>query len=267
LAEFTQPELGCVMHFSAYFVAAFNATGTISHCSDATKEHHRSSPAALFRSDRYHPRIDDNCLDEEKMMKLKTLVFATAFVGAFSLMGAVSWAFDASSLPESKQTDAKLYLGAEEVPDFLKSQNGKVLFIDVRTPAEVMFVGNTPLMDANVPFKVGPTNTFDDKKGVLTLAPNPNFVAQVEARLTAKSLTKADTVVLMCRSGDRSAAAANVLIDAGFTKVYSVADGFEGDLAKDGPNAGRRAVNGWKNKGQPWGYTVDKAKLTLTETK
>jgi rhodanese-related sulfurtransferase len=66
----------------------------------------------------------------------------------------------------------------------------------------------------------------------------------------------------MCRSGDRSARAADDLTTAGFTQVYSVVDGFEGDLAKDGPNAGRRAVNGWKNKALPWGYTLDKAKLT-----
>jgi rhodanese-related sulfurtransferase len=50
---------------------------------------------------------------------------------------------------------------------------------------------------------------------------------------------------------------------AGFKNVYSVVDGFEGDKAKDGPQKGERVVNGWKNKGQPWGYKLDKAKLTL----
>lgn len=44
-------------------------------------------------------------------------------------------------------------------------------------------------------------------------------------------------------SGDRSAAAANLLAYAGFKKVYSVVDGVEGDLAKDGPKAGQRVVN------------------------
>lgn len=200
-------------------------------------------------------------------MKLKTTVLTALLAAVLSLAGVASWAFDASSLPEKKQTKAKLYLGAEEVPAFLTSQNGKVLFIDVRTPAEVNFVGSTPLMDANVPFKLGPTNAIDEKTGALVLVANPDFVAQVEARLAAKSLTKADTVVLMCRSGDRSAVAANVLIDAGFTKVYSVADGFEGDVAADGPNAGHRAVNGWKNKGQAWGYKVEKQKFTFPPVK
>jgi hypothetical protein len=59
---------------------------------------------------------------------------------------------------------------------------------------------------------------------------------------------------LICRSGDRSAAASHLLAEAGFKNVYSVVDGFEGDLATDGPKAGQRAVNGWKNAGLPWSY-------------
>lgn len=199
-------------------------------------------------------------------MKLK---FMGIFVAAamLSASGQAAWALDAALVPAPKQTKAKLYLGAEEVPSFLTSKSGKVLFVDVRTPAEVMFVGNTPLMDANVPFKIGPADKFDDKKGILALSINPDFVKLVEARLAGKSLTKSDTVVVMCRSGDRSAEATNALVEAGFTQVYSVVDGFEGDAAKDGPTVGQRTVNGWKNKGQPWGYKLDKAKLTLPETK
>ena len=199
-------------------------------------------------------------------MKLKILSMTAAFA-IMSLVGGAAWAIDAASVPAPKQTQAKLYLGAEEVAAFLTSKNGKVLFIDVRTPAEVMFVGNTPLMDANVPFKNGPVNAWDEKKGMLALQLNPEFAASVEARLAAKSLTKADPVVLMCRSGDRSAEAANALTAAGFTAVYSVVDGFEGDVAKDGPTAGLRTVNGWKNKNQPWGYKLDKAKLPLPVAK
>ena len=200
--------------------------------------------------------------DGDISMKLK-LMAAGAVAVMMSLPTVNAWAFDAASVPTQKQTKEKLYLGAEEVAGFLTSKNGKVLFIDVRTPAELMYVGNTPLMDANIPLKVGPTANFDDKKKALALEPNPKFVEQVTARLTAKSLSKTDPVVVMCRSGDRSAQAADKLAEAGFTQVYSVVDGFEGDLAKEGPNAGRRAVNGWKNKNQPWGYPLDKAKMTL----
>jgi hypothetical protein len=39
----------------------------------------------------------------------------------------------------------------------------------------------------------------------------------------------------------------------------------EGDMAKEGPNKGRRAVNGWKNNGLPWSYDLDKSKLLINE--
>ena len=32
-------------------------------------------------------------------------------------------------------------------------------------------------------------------------------------------------------------------------------------MAKEGPKAGQRAVNGWKNAGLPWSYKLDKAKM------
>jgi rhodanese-related sulfurtransferase len=83
--------------------------------------------------------------------------------------------------------------------------------------------------------------------------------------MKAKSLTKDDPVILICRSGSRSAAAANALTAAGFKKAYSVVDGFEGDKAKEGPDKGQRVVNGWKNKKQPWGYKLEKAKLLLAD--
>jgi rhodanese-related sulfurtransferase len=60
----------------------------------------------------------------------------------------------------------------------------------------------------------------------------------------------------MCRSGTRSAKAANVLYDLGYENVYSVVDGFEGDTSKEGPAAGHRTVNGWKNAGLAWTYTI-----------
>ena len=84
-------------------------------------------------------------------------------------------------------------------------------------------------------------------------------------RLASKGLKPDDPIVLICRSGDRSAAAANLLAQAGFKSVYSVVDGYEGDLAKDGPKAGQRVVNGWKNAGLPWTYKLDKAKMYKME--
>jgi hypothetical protein len=48
---------------------------------------------------------------------------------------------------------------------------------------------------------------------------------------------------------------------AGYTKVYSIPEGFEGDMAKDGDKKGQRVVNGWKNAGMPWSYQLDKVKM------
>jgi rhodanese-related sulfurtransferase len=116
--------------------------------------------------------------------------------------------------------------------------------------------------DANVPYMVEPPfQQWDAAKSSFKLEPNPDFIPEVRRRLIQKGLGPDDTIVLMCRSGDRSAAASNLLAEAGFKKVYSVVDGYEGDLAADGPKAGQRAVNGWKNAGLPWSYKLDKAKM------
>lgn len=48
-----------------------------------------------------------------------------------------------------------------------------------------------------------------------------------------------------------------VLRRSRYTKVYSVVDGFEGDLSAEG----RRDVNGWRKAGLPWSYKLDKAKM------
>jgi len=50
----------------------------------------------------------------------------------------------------------------------------------------------------------------------------------------------------------------NVLAKEGFEKLYTVTDGFEGDKAKDpaSPTYGKRTLNGWKNSGNPWTYSL-----------
>lgn len=71
-------------------------------------------------------------------------------------------------------------------------------------------------------------------------------------------------MILMCRSGKRSAKAANMLADAGYTKVYSVVDGYEGDKVKKGEDKGKRMKNGWKNAGLPWIYSLDRDYMYFT---
>ena len=164
-------------------------------------------------------------------------------------------------LPEVKRTIAGLYLEAREVPTFIEQQGGtvKVLFIDVRTRAEAMFVGMSNSVDALVPFVdlQELMTDWDTQRSAYKLEPMQGFVTEVGSRLQQKGLSKTDTVVLICRSGDRSSRAANRLLEAGYNRVFTVVDGFEGDMSPDG----RRSVNGWKNSGLPWGYKLEKAKM------
>lgn len=170
-------------------------------------------------------------------------------------------AVDPATLPEVKRTRAGLYLQAADVPAFIASRGGaaRVLFLDIRTRAEAMYVGMASGVDALVPFVEHQElmTDWDDQRGIYRLEPVQDFGPEVNRRLREKGLSKNDPVVLICRSGDRSSRAANRLADDGFTQVHSVVDGFEGDMSKDG----RRSVNGWKNAGLPWSYKLDKAKM------
>jgi rhodanese-related sulfurtransferase len=167
-----------------------------------------------------------------------------------------------AELPEKKQTPQGLYLTASEAYDFVQNNRKEVLFIDVRTRAEVDFLGMPSNADANIPYMLtGDWGQWDEKKETFKLAPNSGFLPAVEGLLAAKGLGKQSKIVVMCRSGSRSAKAANLLAQAGYNHVYSVTDGFEGDKAKEGPHKGQRVVNGWKNANLPWSYHLDKEKM------
>ena len=79
---------------------------------------------------------------------------------------------------------------------------------------------------------------------------NQHFVVEVTKRFKTT-----DHILVICRSGSRSAACVNLLAKAGFNNAYTIIDGFEGD--KD--DKGKRTVNGWKNSGAPRTYKFDPA--------
>ena len=166
-----------------------------------------------------------------------------------------------ATVPEPKRSNAGLYVEARDVPAFFEARGGaaRVLFIDVRTRAEAMFVGMATGVDALVPFvELQELMTdWDAQRGAYKLEPMQDFAAEVQRRLLAKQLTKADTVLIICRSGDRSGRAATRLTEDGYTQVHTVIDGFEGDLSPQG----RRDVNGWRMAGLPWSYKLDKTKM------
>lgn len=163
-----------------------------------------------------------------------------------------------ADVPKAKQTSLGLYMRPREAAETMSRDGARTLFIDVRTRAEMMFTGWAPMIDGHVPFvEVTEFWDWDDKEGRYRLDANPVFSRDVERLLAAKGLGKNDRVILMCRSGDRSARAADKLAEAGFTQVYSQYEGFEGDASP----YGQRTVNGWKNAGLAWTYKPDKAKF------
>ena len=186
---------------------------------------------------------------------------------AVSTLGlAADWApgsTDWDKLPEVKRSKLALYLTPQQAYDMKKKYPKGVAFFDIRTRAEAMYVGWPGDADALVPYVEHPElmSDWDDKRAMYKLEPNQDFVPELERRLKDMGLGKDATIILICRSGDRSSKAQDRLQAAGYSKVYGVAEGFEGDMAKDGPKAGQRAVNGWKNANLPWTYKLDKTKM------
>jgi len=76
------------------------------------------------------------------------------------------------------------------------------------------------------------------------LTKNPRFLRELDAKLP-----KTAVGVLLCRSGKRSAAAVEAATRAGWTGVFNVDEGFEGDLDA---RQQRGSLGGWRYRGLPW---------------
>jgi rhodanese-related sulfurtransferase len=112
-------------------------------------------------------------------------------------------------------------------------QAGAATLVDVRSPEEYKFVGHVPGSLA-VPWASG-----------TSLTRNPRFTRELEAKLGGKH----SLVLLLCRSGKRSALAAEAAAKAGFSQVFNVQEGFEGELNEAGQ---RGHSDGWRARGLPW---------------
>jgi rhodanese-related sulfurtransferase len=116
----------------------------------------------------------------------------------------------------------------------LLQKNPDALFIDVRSEMEFLFVGH-PKDSLLVPWNDGPDWDV-----------NPHFVGEVKKLIGSASDRP---VVLICRSGKRSAEAGEELMAHGIKHVFNVTHGFEGDI-DDVHHRG--TVNGWRFDGLPW---------------
>jgi rhodanese-related sulfurtransferase len=160
-------------------------------------------------------------------------------------------------IPQKKQTTLGLYVTAKQAyAMWQKDKNIKIL--DCRTPEEYAFLGHAP-MAYNIPSKFMQYR-WDAKKKFYLMQDNRKFVRQAK-----KVFKPTDTILIMCRSGARSASSVNKLAKAGFNNVYNIYDGFEGDKVKDknSPQFGKRTKNGWRNSGAPWTYHLDTSLMYL----
>ncbi len=176
---------------------------------------------------------------------------AAALLAAPAFAGDLASSVTSADLPEKKRTTLELYLTPEDAAAALAA-DPSIVFIDVRDPVEVMFVGHADPADAIVPLRTL-THGFDPEKGAYKMAPNPDFIDQVAAVMEREGKGTDDPVFVTCQSGGRTAQAANALAKAGYSNVWALFEGIEGDLDTE---TGRRDVNGWKNADLPWSYKI-----------
>jgi rhodanese-related sulfurtransferase len=137
-------------------------------------------------------------------------------------------------------------LSAQDIPALSPGEalemakNPGTYIIDVRSIAEYVLIGH-PTDAFSIPL------TFWNEK-TQTFEKNGNFVQDIQERFR-----KSDALVFICRSGGRSLRAAGDAFQAGFAKVYSVNEGFEGEKDENG----HRTVGGWKNRGLPYTHDVN----------
>jgi rhodanese-related sulfurtransferase len=111
---------------------------------------------------------------------------------------------------------------------------GAVL-VDVRTDGEWTHIGVPDTSSLN-------TEPVFIQWNLANGSNNPEFLAQLLATVPTEK-----PLVVLCRSGARSIAAATAATAAGYT-AYNVLEGFEGEPDRYGD----RVINGWKNRKLPW---------------
>jgi rhodanese-related sulfurtransferase len=114
------------------------------------------------------------------------------------------------------------------------------LLIDVRSSMEFLFVGHP--------------------KGAVHIAwidepdwdVNPNFVTEIR-KLVLGGVCGEDgqtpAIILICRSGNRSLEAGQLLLKSGLSNVFNIDEGFEGELNEQHQ---RSTLGGWRFHKLPW---------------
>jgi rhodanese-related sulfurtransferase len=159
-----------------------------------------------------------------------------------------------AEVPASNRTGLGLYASPQEAYEMWKADPEGVHFLDVRTFEEYIFGGHIEWAK-NIPL-VFPR--FDPERPSMPGRPpgcsgeaNPAFVSTCR-----EAFAPDDAIIVLCATGGRGALAVKALAQAGFTRVFNMVNGFEGDRVDDPGSVyhGKHMRNGWKNAGLPWGY-------------
>lgn len=141
---------------------------------------------------------------------------------------------DVLRVAKNRAAEKKLpYLG-ELTPKeaFVLLQQGSALLVDVRSQAELDLVGRVP------------------EATHIEWAFYPGMIANTEFGQQLQAQVKPDqSIIFMCRTGGRSHNAAVLAQQLGYSHVFNMAEGFEGEA---NAQKQRTLINGWKQAGLPW---------------
>lgn len=142
---------------------------------------------------------------------------------------------DLLSIAKQRATSKNLPYSGELTPQeayAILQQDKNTVLVDVRSQAELDLVGRVP-QSIHIEWAFYPG-----------MVANPHFSGQLQSQVNHQT-----PIIFMCRTGGRSHNAAVVAQQLGYSQVYNMAEGFEGEAnaAKQ-----RTLINGWKHANLPW---------------
>ena len=183
------------------------------------------------------------------MKRLITSACLMLCLHGYSFSDNIHTEYSDKNIPIVKQTPLGKYLSVHQAYKLL-SDRSDIIFIDVRDAVEVGRMGHPDMVDAIVPIYIQ-TEQYDTELGEFILADNPSFLSEMQTVLTRHMKTRNDMIIITCGSGMRSAVATRTLAAQGYTNVWHIIDGYEGDDKR-----GLNTHNAWQLAGLPWSYDI-----------
>jgi rhodanese-related sulfurtransferase len=141
--------------------------------------------------------------------------------------------------------DPNAYAGDVPAQEALRmlAADSKAVMVDVRTEPEWQYVGAPDLSELQKDILFLSWQVYPSMQIL------PDFAQRLNEALRKRGAAESTPVLFLCRSGVRSKAAAIAMTQAGWTRCYNIADGFEGPTDE---KRQRGRLRGWKADGLPW---------------